>query len=88
MSSRNQHMSSGGTRSGHARWIAIAVAVALVAAGVVLLVLYGGGGSSAGYQPPAAAEAVDNAACRCSLSQRSASSAASAAGSPAVTAWR
>ena len=38
-----------GTRSGHARWIAIAVAAAVVALVVVLLVLYGGGGSSTGY---------------------------------------
>ena len=49
MSSLNQQSSHHGTGSGYARWIAIAVTVAVVTVGVVLLLLYGGGGSAPGY---------------------------------------
>ena len=49
MRSLNQQTSPQGTRSGHARWLAIGAAAAVVAIGVVLLVVYGGGGSSTGY---------------------------------------
>ena len=49
MPSVNQQTSPQRTGPGRTRWVAITVAVAVVAVGVVLLVLYGGGGSSAGY---------------------------------------
>ena len=49
MPSLNQPTSPHGAGSGHARWIAIAAVVAVIAVGVVLLAVYGGGGSSPGY---------------------------------------
>jgi hypothetical protein len=50
MSSLNEQMGKHGFGRGYGRWIAIAVAFAVVALGVVLLALYGGGGGSApGY---------------------------------------
>jgi hypothetical protein len=48
MASLNQ-TSPHGTRSGHGRWIAIAVVIAALAVGVALLVIYRGGGSAPGY---------------------------------------